>query len=85
MTVVELDPRAREELERLRERGRIGIPSPRERRAIRVRAGVAVDELANAVGVSTGAIYCWETGWRNPSRRHRQRYLTALRVLEGEE
>jgi DNA-binding XRE family transcriptional regulator len=71
----------RAELLRLRERAR-ALPSRRERRAIRIASGIAVDELAAIVGVDPGTIYRWERNL-DPNRRHRDRYAELLEVLRG--
>jgi len=53
------------------------LPPPSRRRAIRVRAGVTLDE-GDLVGVSGEAVRLWETGQRIPSETHRDDYMDVL-------
>ena len=57
------------------------LPPPRRRRAIRVRAGVSLEEVGELVGVSGEAVRLWETGQRTPSEAHRDDYLDVLADL----
>ena len=79
-----LSPDARDALVGLRQHRAERLPEPAERRAIRQSAGVAVAELAVALGVSEATVYTWETGTRIPSRKARDRYAEALAILRGE-
>jgi len=79
-----LRPKERDALVGLRRQRAEPLPGPAERRAIRSGAGVAVDELADALGVSAASVYAYETGARRPSRRVRDRYVEALRLLGGD-
>jgi DNA-binding XRE family transcriptional regulator len=58
------------------------LPSPAARREIRKRAGLTLDQLAGAVGVTRTCIWLWETNQRNPSPAYRVRYARALAVAE---
>jgi transcriptional regulator with XRE-family HTH domain len=64
-----------------RKRDQMRLPPPRRRRAIRVRAGVSLEEVGELVGVSGEAIRLWETGQRIPSEAHRDDYLDVLADL----
>lgn len=57
------------------------LPAPDERRALRVRAGLSQQELAEIVGVTNGAISHWETGNRRPQGDLLDRYVEALNAL----
>ena len=57
------------------------LPPPRRRRAIRVRAGVSLEEVGELVGVSGEAVRLWETGQRTPIEAHRDDYLDVLADL----
>lgn len=59
------------------------LPAPTRRRAIRVRAGVTLDEVGELVGVSGEAIRLWETGQRTPSDTHRDDYVDILDQLRA--
>lgn len=76
-----LERKERDALLSLRRQRAERLPTPPERRAIRAAAGVAVEELADALGVSAAAIYSWETGTRCPGRKTRDRYREALTIL----
>ena len=58
------------------------LPTPAERRAIRQRAGLSLDQLAKTVGVSRACLSKWETGKRYPSPAYRVQYARALAVAE---
>ena len=57
------------------------LPAPARRRAIRLRAGVSLDEVGELVGVSGEAVRLWETGQRSPNEAHRDDYLDVLADL----
>jgi DNA-binding transcriptional regulator YiaG len=59
------------------------LPAPARRRAIRVRAGVSLDDVGELVGVSGEAVRLWETGQRSPSEAHRDDYLDVLADLRA--
>lgn len=83
MTV--LDAATRRAIAEVRELGRTRalLPSdPRERREIRVRAGVTAREFASALGVSRNVLLDWEAGRRSPSPGFRERYAEALHLLQ---
>lgn len=61
---------------------RNSIPPPTACRALRVASGVSAAELADAVGVTAGAVLMWERGLRRPRGRNRDQYAKALRALE---
>jgi DNA-binding transcriptional regulator YiaG len=58
------------------------LPSPVERREIRKRAGLSLDQLAKAVGVSRACLSKWERGKRYPSPAYRVQYARALAIAE---
>jgi DNA-binding transcriptional regulator YiaG len=58
------------------------LPSPSRRRAIRVRAGVSLEEMGGRVGVSGEAVRLWELG-RRPSEAHLAHYLDVLADLRA--
>jgi len=57
------------------------LPSPAQRRAIRLGSGASVAAVAAACGVSDVTVCRWESG-RAPSGKHLERYLEVLRVLQ---
>lgn len=62
------------------------LPPPAERRAIRLRAGVTLGELARSIGVAPPVVSRWERGVAMPGRRDKakrllERYLEALEML----
>ena len=67
------------ELARVRRLTRTG-----EARRIRLRYGLSLTEIANAVGVSPGAISRWEHGQRRPTGDHALVYADLLDQLERE-
>ena len=69
------------ELARVRVRSRRELPSPTDRRAIRKAAGLTLQEVGAAVGVSGQAIGMWEAGSRTPRGPHLERYVDVLRIL----
>ena len=66
---------------RSRLRVRAALPTPTERRAIREAAGLSRLELAEAIGVTPGAVGLWELGKRMPSGVYLDRYVEAIRTL----
>ena len=73
-------------LEEVREYRR--LPSPEQRRAIRLKAHVSQEAIANALGVHRVSVARWEMGTRVPRRKVRLAYAKLLeelrRELEGE-
>lgn len=64
------------------------LPPPPARRALRVAAGLTLQDVATVVGVTRQAVAMWETGGRNPSGEARAAYarvLADLRRLMTEE
>ena len=59
------------------------LPSPAERRALRIRGGLSQQTVADIVGVSRHAISQWETGARVTPRnpQARRKYVEVLRTL----
>jgi transcriptional regulator with XRE-family HTH domain len=76
------EDRLREALTQARQRRR--LPDPAARRSLRERAGISQGALADAVGVSSGAVSRWESGERAPSGERLEAYLTALDRLARE-
>ncbi|MFE2828483.1 helix-turn-helix domain-containing protein [Streptomyces sp. NPDC059271] len=70
--------------ERLRSRirARHALPSPDQRAALRKAAGLTLQEVATAVGVTRGAVWHWEQGSREPRGDLLGRYLLALEVMD---
>jgi transcriptional regulator with XRE-family HTH domain len=60
---------------------RRGLPSPEERRRLREAAGLSLEDLGRAVGVSYSTVFNWERGEHFPRRRHLEAYLEALALL----
>lgn len=54
------------------------IPTSDEIRILRERLGMSREEMAHAVGCSTGAIIAWEQGTRRPNALA---YVRKLRLL----
>ncbi len=68
-----------------RNKVRTSLPSPRERRRIRERAGVSQEELAAALGVTGPALSRWESSTRIPrDQTICERYLNALEMMRLE-
>ena len=57
------------------------LPPPEERKAIRVAAGVTVEEAARAMGIDPARLELWETRV-SPRVRASYRYRKLLAVLE---
>lgn len=70
--------------DRILERVRVhqALPPPRDRRALRTAAGLTLQEIATAVGVTPAAVWQWEHGHRNPNGKHLDAYLEALKALD---
>lgn len=58
------------------------LPSPDSRRAIRVAAGVSLEDVAREVGVTRSAVARWERGDRSPGREHIAEYSRVLHELK---
>jgi DNA-binding transcriptional regulator YiaG len=69
---------------RLRARAQRELPDPRRAKALRHAAGVSLQELADAVGVSQRAIAYWESGKRRPRGPQLERYVEAINALASE-
>ena len=65
-------------------RARKDLPPPRQRRAIRRRAGVAAVAIANVLGVSRQTVSAWQHGRHIPRQPLLDRYAALLRDLEDE-
>lgn len=57
------------------------LPEPRERRRIRQAAGVSLARAARELGVSTAALYAWETGQYGPRPARIPAYAKLLTEL----
>lgn len=64
-------------------RTRAALPSPEERRALRLNAKLTRTEIANVVGVTRQAIGKWESGARTPTGDHLRRYLMVLDAVRS--
>jgi transcriptional regulator with XRE-family HTH domain len=62
-------------------RAREALPPPARRSEIRKQAGLTLQEVADAVGVTFGAIWNWENGIRQPRGQHLANYIEALGVM----
>jgi DNA-binding transcriptional regulator YiaG len=58
------------------------LPPPALRRALRRAAGVSLDDVGAAVGVTGQAVWWWEQGKREPNDENLVRYLELLRELK---
>ncbi len=69
-----------------RVRDRRELPPPAVRRALRLTAGLTLEEIADAMGreVTPAAIGHWESGRREVGRRHLSAYAAVLRFLREE-
>ena len=56
------------------------LPAPEVRRALRRAAGVTLDDIAEAAGVTLQAVARWENGTRRPRHDHLRVYS---RILTG--
>lgn len=66
-------------------RRRRGLPSPVERRLLRLRTGLSQAAVAASIGVTTAAISRYESGQREPRLEILERYASVLSRLSGEE
>lgn len=66
---------------RSRLRVRHDLPSPDERRALREKAGLSQQELANVIGATRQAVSHYENGLRTPRGTLLDRYVEAIRAL----
>lgn len=57
------------------------LPPPDQRRAIREAAGLSMDDLGEALGVSRQAVSHWERGQRHPRAGVVVRYAKLLYLL----
>ena len=57
------------------------LPEPAERKAIRERAGVSLQRIADELGVSVTSIWHWENGQDGPSLENAARYAALLAQL----
>lgn len=62
-------------------RVRRSLPPPEQRVALRKAAGLTLQEVADAVGVTAAAVWNWERGERKPNAKHLAAYLDALDAL----
>ena len=63
---------------------RRSLPSPVERRLLRMRAGLTQADVAGCLGTTTAAVSRYESGDREPSPAILDRYLGVLERLSGE-
>jgi DNA-binding transcriptional regulator YiaG len=57
------------------------LPAPAARRALREAAGVSLDGVARAVGVSKQTVLGWESGAFGPRGSNLSAYLEVLRIF----
>jgi transcriptional regulator with XRE-family HTH domain len=57
---------------------RPSLPDPAYRKAIRQRSGLTQAQVAEALGITPGAVKHYEAGRRNPRGELRNRYSEAL-------
>ncbi len=55
---------------------------PEMRRALRLEAGLTLDDIAGKLGVTRSAVSRWELGLRKPQGRNRIAYASLLAELE---
>lgn len=69
--------------DRILERIRVhrALPPPERRAELRKAAGLTLQEVADAVGVTATSVWFWEQGQRRPSGAHLDAYLDALGAL----
>jgi len=58
------------------------LPSPAERKALRVRLGLTQAELARAIGVHPETLGRWERGDGLPGKEEAATYRQALELLQ---
>lgn len=56
------------------------LPPVRERRKLRERFGVTMQELADTIGVSRMTIHRWERGSKEPAGKNREEYAKILQA-----
>lgn len=60
------------------------LPAPEDRKALRLAAGITLQEIANEIEVATSAVHRWEqsgpTG-RTPKGRNLRRYAAYLESI----
>jgi DNA-binding XRE family transcriptional regulator len=61
------------------------LPTPEERKRIRVAAGLTRDEVGSVLGVTSTAIYQWETGKADPGKASIGPYVELLERLNKKE
>jgi transcriptional regulator with XRE-family HTH domain len=57
------------------------LPAPAARRALREAAGVSLEGVARAVGVSKQTVLGWESGAFGPRGENLTRYVEVLQVM----
>ena len=60
--------------------GKRRLPQPAARRALRMAAGLRLEDVAAACGVSLQAVWRWEHCQREPRTANRERYAEVLRA-----
>lgn len=61
-------------------RQRSSLPSPERRAELRKAAGFSLQDVADVVGVTRGAVWNWERG-RQPADEYLAAYLDVLKVF----
>lgn len=59
------------------------LPAPSVRRALRMRAGLSLARVGNALGVSDQAVAYWEAGIRRPRPANLVAYAELLQALRS--
>jgi transcriptional regulator with XRE-family HTH domain len=59
------------------------LPPATTRRALRLAAGLSLEDIATVVGVTRSAVSRWERGTRQPRGTNRSRYADVLAQLRG--
>ena len=74
------------EIDALRDRVRANreLPPPATRRELRKRAGLSLQDIGDALGVTRTAVLFWEQGTRRPGKRTLARYADILAMLAAE-
>jgi transcriptional regulator with XRE-family HTH domain len=60
------------------------LPPPSVRRALRLEAGLALADVAEAVGCTRQAVANWESGTSQPRGRNVTSYVAVLSMLRRE-
>ncbi|MGW6565962.1 sigma factor-like helix-turn-helix DNA-binding protein [Streptomyces sp. NPDC054975] len=60
------------------------MPSPKERRRLRVARGLTEDQVAEAVGVTRATVRSWESGRTTPRGRKQEAYAKLIGAYEDE-